>query len=132
METFLLILFNLSRGKSARRLKGRRGPSLNGHIYGIRTCVQERSDNVSTSVFDRRANVLADALHLCSGSACGSEYGGSGRRVARRHRAVISPSAVSRTRAGLIADLPHGTNSRTTRPQPPRTSAHARAIAAAP
>lgn len=43
-----------------------RGETKSLEIFrGIRTRVQERSYNVSTSVFDRRANVFANALHLC-------------------------------------------------------------------
>jgi len=41
-------------------------------FIAIRTRVQQRSDNVGTSVFDRRANILANALHLCSNTACSS------------------------------------------------------------
>lgn len=123
------------RERLARDLK--RGRKQDPPIYisicisGVRTRVQERPDNVSASVFDRRANVLADALHRCSGAACGSECGGSGRRVARRHRAVIPRSAVTEGLTPAVGspispDLPHGIaaaaarhDATTHRPPPP-------------
>jgi len=70
-------------------------------LFAIRTRVQQRSDNVGTSVFDRRANILANALHLCSNTTYSSHDDQSG---ASHYRHIVTSLSTVKNRADCSVD----------------------------